>query len=338
MPIFYRGWLIILGIFLWSIPIKKSVAQDTQILGFVAGETSYQDEQLNFGIGEQDLFIRSQLNDNFSFIGETVFKFSANSATDFNASVERIIIAYNYKGNHSILFGKHHTPVNYWNNSFHHARVFFPTIARPILFGVDFVPLHTTGISFQGLNLGPLRFGYNLMIGNGLGATDVADNNEAKSITAALTINPLNDWHFGASIYRDVVSAGSNVTGSIIPSKTTQHLITATVANFSSKFELLAESTLALNDVTGFGQTNSFATYVYAGLHLNDKIVPYVRFDNLEYDSDEQFFDNEDTNSFIAGLRHEISYLIVVKLEYQHIDREFSGKADMLNAQIAIGF
>lgn len=330
-------WLVFLGLLLF-LPSHKLLGQDTQILGFVAGETSFQDNKLNFGVGEQDLFITSQLNDNFSFLGETVFKFSPNSPTDFNVSVERIIVAYNYKGNHNILYGKHHTPINYWNDTYHHGRVFFPTITRPLLFNAHIIPIHTTGIAFQGLNLGSLRFGYNVMIGNGLGSTDVNDNDKSKSITASLSIKPRDSWHLGASLYRDVIAAGASIHGEIIANTTTQHLLTATIANFGSKFELLAESTLATNDVSGFGQSTSYASYIYAGIRLNEKLVPYLRFDNLEYDSEEQFFDIDDTNSIIAGLRYEVSYLIVVKMEYQHIDREIAGSSDILNTQIAIGF
>ncbi len=338
MSISINGWLILLSLFLWLNPLSELVAQDTQIMGFVAGETFYEDEQLNFGIGEQDLFITSQLNDNFSFLGETVFKFSPDSPTDFNVSVERIIVTYNYKGNHNVLYGKHHTPINYWNDSYHHGRVFFPTIARPLLFSAEIIPIHTTGIAFQGLNLGDLRFGYNLMIGNGLGSTDVADNDSNKSITASVSIKPWNAWHFGASVYRDVIVAGAEVHGRIIPQKTNQLLYTGTVAHFGQKFELLAESTLASNEAAGSDMTYSTASYLYAGLRLNEKAVPYIRFDHLEYEAGEQFFDNQDTDSIIAGFRYEVSFLIVLKMEYQYIDREFSGSSNIINAQVAIGF
>ncbi len=338
MSILNSGWGFLMIILVFMQPVAKLAAQDTQILGFVAAEMFYQDETLNFGIGEQDLFITSRLNDNFSFLGETVFKFSPNSPTDFNVSVERIIVSYNYKGNHNILFGKHHTPINYWNDAYHHGRVFFPTIGRPLLFMADFIPIHTTGIAFQGLNLGDLRFGYNLMIGNGLGSTDVEENNKAKSVTALLNIKPWDGWHLGAAAYRDVISAGSVVHGRLIPNKTTQSLFTGTAAYFGQKFELLAESTLALNDVTGSSRTNSYASYVYAGLRLNEKVVPYIRLDNLQYDSGEQFFDNEDTTSIIAGFRYEVNYLIVLKMEYQYTDRDISGSSSLLNTQVAIGF
>lgn len=331
-------WVLCIAVVLWLNAFHPLVAQDTQILGFVAGETQYEDEQLSFGIGEQDLFITSHLNDNISFLGETVFKFSSNSATDFNVSVERIIVAYNYKGNHSILFGKHHTPVNYWNDSYHHGRVFFPTIARPLLFSEDIIPIHTTGIAFKGINLGDLRFGYNLMIGNGLGSTDVAENDKAKSITAAVSIKPVGDWHFGASVYRDDIAAGASIHGMLVTQETKQMLYTGTIAHFGQKFELLAESTLASNETGDADPTYSTASYIYGGLRLNEKLVPYLRYDHLEYEAGEQFFMNEDTDSIIAGLRYEVNYLVVLKMEYQYIDREVTGSSNVLNAQVAIGF
>jgi hypothetical protein len=83
-----------------------------------------------------------------------------------------------------LLVGKHHTPVNYWNYTYHHGRVFFPTIERPLLFEAEIIPLHTNGISLQGQNLGSAKFGYDVMIGNGLGSSDITDNDNRKSITA----------------------------------------------------------------------------------------------------------------------------------------------------------
>jgi hypothetical protein len=49
--------------------------------------------------------------------------------------------------------------------------------------------------------LGEMRFGYNVMIGNGIGSTDVAENNDTKSVTASLTMKPLDSWQFGASCW-----------------------------------------------------------------------------------------------------------------------------------------
>ena len=63
---------------------NKTKAQQTQIRGFVEAHAFFEDDKLSFGIGEQDLFITSQLSDRFSFLGETVFKFSSSSPTHFS--------------------------------------------------------------------------------------------------------------------------------------------------------------------------------------------------------------------------------------------------------------
>ena len=127
-----RFYLLAVGFLICS--IQRTAAQRTQIRGFVDVYSSYQDGKVSFGLGEQDLFITSEITERLSFLGETVFKYSLESPTDFDISIERIILKYNYFGNHSVLIGKHHTPVNYWNDTYHHGRVFFPTIDRPLLF------------------------------------------------------------------------------------------------------------------------------------------------------------------------------------------------------------
>jgi len=321
-----------------SVHLKLS-AQRTQIKGFVAVQAYQEDGKFNFGIGEQDLFITSELNDNFSFLGETVFKFSPNSSTQFNISVERIIVNYNYKGNHNALIGKHHTPTHYWNDTYHHGRVFFPTIERPLLFAAQTLPIHTTGLAMQGFNLGKLKFGYNIMIGNGIGSNDVVDNDSYKSVTAAIHIKPKDKLQLGLSFYNDVISEGADLHHDItVDEKINQQLYTATIAHFGRKFEFLAEGTLASNHANSTGTVNSFTSYLYTGVRIKDKLIPYIRIDYLDYQDEEIYFIKDDTFSFLAGMRYEISYLIVVKMEYQHIDKEMQGNRDLFNTQIAIGF
>jgi len=106
--------LFILSLFLLALlSYTKSYSQSTQIKGFVDVNTTLQDNKVSFGFGEQDLFITSELNDRLTFLGESVFKFTPSSPTMFSVSVERVIIKYNYSGNHNLLIGKHHTPINY---------------------------------------------------------------------------------------------------------------------------------------------------------------------------------------------------------------------------------
>jgi len=314
-----------------------AIAQNTTIKGFADLSVLY-DKKLSFGFGEQDLFITSQLNDRFSFLGETVVKYDPSAETEFGVSIERLIVKYNYYGNHNILLGKVHTPLNYWNDTYHHGRVFYPTIDRPLIFKKEIIPLHTTGIDFQGQNLGDIRFGYDLMVGNGLGSPPVSDNDKYKSITTAVHIKPIDNMRIGASYYHDIVSKGAEVEGKTINWKVKQQLFTGSFAYFGKKFEVLAESTLALNktDTTGVRQT--FAPYIYAGYKITPKIIPYVRFDDVHYQEGEILFTKDNTTAFVLGLRYQVNYLAVLKLEYQHTDAELEGKQDMVTFQIAIGF
>jgi hypothetical protein len=315
-----------------------SFSQNTQIRGFIDGLTTVQKGNVSFGFGEQDLFITSELSDRFSFLGESVFKFTASTPTEFSVSIERVVIKYNIAGNHNLLFGKHHTPLNYWNDTYHHGRVFFPTIYRPLLFDANIIPLHTVGASLQGHDLGKLKFGYDLMIGNGLGSSEVLDNDKRKSITAAVHIKPVDGLRIGLSFYDDAVAKGASVHDKVINWKVNQHLFTGSAAYFGKKIELLAESTFGTNHTDTTGTRQTIASYFYAGYKIKEKLIPYIRLDNLHFQEGEIFFHKDNTTSLVAGIRYDINYLTVVKLEYQHQHLELEGNVNKITAQIAIGF
>ena len=316
----------------------SSFGQRTLIRGFMDVFGTYDKNKLSFGLGEQDLFITSELNDRLNFLGETVFKFTPGSPTQFSVSIERVVMKYNITGNHNLLFGKHHTPINYWNDTYHHGRVFFPTIERPLLFAADIIPLHTTGISLQGHDLGTIKFGYDLMLGNGLGASEVLDNDKYKSVTAAIHIKPADRLRFGMSYYGDVISAGANVHGKVINWKVNQNLFTGSIAYFGNRLELLTEDTLALNHTDTTGTKTTTASYLYTGFKATEKFIPYIRVDYLHYQDGEIYYHKDNTTSFVGGARYQINYLAVVKLEYQYLHSEMNGNSNRVTAQFAIGF
>lgn len=329
--------LILLGI-AGSSHGQNSILQNTHIRGFIELDASYANKKMSFGFGEQDLFITSQITDRFSFLGETVFKYTPTTPTEFSVSIERAIAKYNYYGNNNLLLGKQHTPINFWNDTYHHGRVFYPTIERPLLFPADFIPLHTTGIAAEGHDLGSARFGYNLLIGNGLGSADVANNDTRVSVTAAVHIKPVDNLKLGVSYYNDRISPNAEVNGKIIPVQVNQQLFTGSISYFGPKFELLAEGTQALDKTDSTGTQYDWASYVYAGYRITDKLVPYFRLDNLQYGSGEVYYTKNNTKAFLIGVRYYVDYLLVLKLEYQHIDAQIQGKADAITFQLALGF
>ncbi len=339
--------IAIIGIFFFT----PSIGQNTQIRGFSATGVSYQDQTniVSFGFSEQDFLITSDINDRLSFLGETVVRYDEHSiATHFSVEVERIIMKYNYKGNHNILFGKHHTPINYWNDTYHHGKLFYPTIDRPLVFIANIIPMHTTGIGFQGHDLGKLKFGYDVMIGNGLGSTEILDNDKAKSLTVAAHIKPAQGLRIGASYYHDNIAKGASVhyhgddqvrhDDRVIEWRVDQNLFTGSVAYFGKKFEVLCESTLAVNrtDTTCYKKT--LGSYLYAGYKVTEKITPYLRVDDVHFQNGEIFFIKDNISSIIAGIGYQINYLANLKLEYQYQHSEITGGGNRLSAQIAIGF
>jgi hypothetical protein len=330
-------YFFIVGLF-FLLPCNRAFCQDTQIKGFIDVLSTYDSKKVSFGFDEQDLFITSVINDRISFLGESVFKYTPTTPTEFSLSVERVIIKYNFAGNNNIIMGKIHTPLNYWNDTYHHGRVFFPTIDRPILFGANIIPLHTVGLGIQGHDFGKLKFGYDFFIGNGLGSSEIVDNDKNKSITAAVHIKPADRLRLGFSWYYDVISKGANVHGKIINWKVNQHLFSGSISKFGKKFELLAEGTAGINSSDTTGSRTTLASYIYAGYRIADKVVPYVRYDNIHYQQGEIYYDKNNISSFVAGLRFEINYLAVIKLEYQYQHSELLNNTNKVTAQFAIGF
>lgn len=128
-----------------------------------------------FAEGEQDFFVTADLADKVSFLSESILKYDAMTSTKFSPSIERAQVKWDYYGNNSLIMGKFHTPLNTWNDEYHHGRIFYPTIDRPTAFG-SIVPLHTLGLDIRGQYLGRLNFGYDLVVGNGISSTDVSDD------------------------------------------------------------------------------------------------------------------------------------------------------------------
>jgi hypothetical protein len=115
-------------------------------------------------------------------------------------------------------------------------------------------------------------------------------------------------------------------------------LFRSSIANFAKKFEFLAEGTAGFNKTDTTGQKTTLASYVYAGYKIKEKIIPYVRFDNIKYQEGEIYYHTNNMSKLVAGIRYQLNYLAVVKLEYQYQHSEMMSDANNIIAQFAIGF
>ncbi|MHC2993711.1 hypothetical protein OB13_19805, partial [Pontibacter sp. HJ8] len=116
------------------------------------------------------------------------------------------------------------------------------------------------------------------------------------------------------------------------------NLVTASIASFGNNVELLVESMAGVTHTDSTGTRKSLSSYIYAGYKATEKIIPYIRYDNLRFQEGELGFHKNNTSSYLAGIRYQINYLAVIKLEYQHHRSEMFSPVNTVSTQFAIGF
>jgi hypothetical protein len=331
-----------------ALPVAMTVvastvlAQDTQIRGFA--DVTYRTGSKGtpapaFGLGQFDLFITSKLTPEFRFIGETVFEYDGQG---FVVDVERVIISYAPREWIKAGVGKHHTPIGYWNNAYHHGAVMQPTIERPLMFKFEdeggVLPIHTVGLLLSGTNIGTAHLTYDFLVGNGIGSTPISDNNQSKSYTAALRSQVTSALEVGISGYTDHAGRGTvNLAGDTLALGMTQRMVGGFVTFLGAKNEVIAEYQRVMNRSESDRSHATDALFVYAG-HRIGAFVPYARYDMLSYQAGDPYFAVNDTKMVLVGGRYDFGPMTTVKLEGRRRDMAIEGVTRELVAQVAIGF
>jgi len=332
-------------------------AQNERVDLRVYGHLQYTNENITnsgegvnyFSLGEQDFFILSDLHERVSFLGETVVKYDNGTSSRFAPSIERAQLKYDYFKNHSLILGKIHTPVNYWNDTYHHGRVFFPTIDRPESFSY-LVPIHSLGIRAQGQNLGSLNWGYDVCLSNGISSSDVFSSSPYKSIMTAVHMKPIEGMRIGVSYYNDYLSShspgvhiGHGAANTDYNGEMNFELYSASVAYFGQKLEFLYEGALNRTQTDSLGLSENNAQFVYSGWRIKEKYVPFVVMDFIDIsDRDLHNFPLR-SMKFVLGFRYEITPLMNLKvqaeqLSQKHDEHDHSHASYNLRIQFAYGF
>jgi hypothetical protein len=322
-------------VFVLGLSVPRGFCQERKLqfngFGHVEGILEDNDgKNAFFSVGEHDFFFNSTLSDRISFLGEFVVRFNKQSGTAFLPSIERSLIRYNYHGNHNMIFGKIHSPVNYWNDSYHHGRLFFPTIERPLAF-TYIIPLHTLGLQLQGQNLGKLNFGYDIVVGNGINSLDAGNRGVHLSFTGAMHIKPFENFRIGTSYFFESTQAHlpgphsghatnySHYDGPEYEGPMDVNNISLSVSYFGNKWELLNEAGLNLTSTDSLGQANNFTNFTYIGYRVNDKCIPYIAGDVIRVALNDLYVHHFDLLKFIVGFRYEVHYLLSLKAQVEHI-------------------
>src|SRR5881396_1489136 len=172
--------------------------------------------------GQFTMHLVSALAPKVNFFGELTLTarpdagIGAPPATGFNAEVERSIIRFDQSDMFKVSFGRYHTPINWWNTSFHHGQWLQTTISRPemVQFGGRFIPVHFVGALVEGsLPAGGWNVNYQAGVGNGRAsvisrAGDAGDNNTRPAWLLNVFTKPDQAFglQVGGSAYFDRIS------------------------------------------------------------------------------------------------------------------------------------
>ncbi len=336
-----------------------SIAQvkETKFNGF--GHVEFSLDNINnktnsyYSLGEHSFFVTSKLNNKISFLGEYVVRYNSNSATGFLPSIERSFVKFNYYRNHSIIAGKIHTPLNYWNDVYHHGRLFFPTIHRPNSFNY-FIPLHTLGVQFQGQNIGKLNFGYDIIIGNGINSTDIYQGHVDPPLGISLHIKPIDGMRIGLSHYYDYLP--NNISGSHTGhTKAPNHsnveytgaigvgLSSFSFAYFAKNIEILNEFNINTTRTDTLGKATNYSNFTYFGYPFADKNTIYALHDIMNVEKNDLYTNQIFIEKIGIGYKYEFSYLLNIKAQLEYERRILShnlgnSKRVSLEIQLAYGF
>jgi hypothetical protein len=294
-----------------------------------------------FGLGQFDLFITSALADRVSFASETVFEFD-QAAGSFVLDVERVIVGYELTEHFRLLGGKMHTPIGYWNNAYHHGQVISPTIERPFLFRFEdnggALPVHTTGVQLSGRDLTAGHVGFDVLLGNGLGNHPTNDSNATPSLTVAVHSQLTPSLRVGLSGFGDRVVAGTPTPrGDFTANAMTQLIGGGYLSYFADRLEGIAEVQEVRNESNGV-RTQSPGWYVYGGVRVAPRLVPYAVHDDLRLADTDPYFAPERIRRETLGVRFEQNAAVVLKAELRSTDRRGVPRATDAAVQLAVAF
>ena len=298
-----------------------------EIRGFADVDFSATDQKntnSGFNLGQLDLHLASPLSQKISYFGEITLNARPNQYT---VEVERSIIRYDYNDYFKLSFGRFHTPIGYWNTTFHHGAWLQTTIDRPFIVkvGGTFTPVHFVGFLAEGnIPSGNVGLSYNVGVGNGRGEIisrpgDAGDVNNNRAWVAKLFARPakLYGLELGGSIYQDKITFLAPTNQSYREWITSAYVAwTKGSPEFLLEFDNVRHRNIFTNQIT-----NSDAFYVQFAYRLprfERSFKPYYRLEYAHMPLSERVFAHFDQVESIFGLRYDISNFAAFKVEYRN--------------------
>ncbi|MEZ0153359.1 MAG: hypothetical protein AB9Q22_00435 [Candidatus Reddybacter sp.] len=324
------------------------------------GEARYYNETLS---GKKDVVAGQQAFHVISSFSERITAFGEFSLTfkesDTDTDVERLFIRYDFSDRLKLSLGRYHTPVGFWNASYHHGAWLQTTIDRPrvMKFGSQILPIHFEGVLAEGnLPVANINLAYRAGVGTGIHNNITVNNNHGhhgetdgdNAFTLQLYNRPSNihGLEFGASYYRDKVNIDST------PHHEDEHEHSAPDINeeiFGVHIALEQEAVEFIAEYIYWEHKNDGGAplsntgngfYVQAAHRLSGRfhqLKPYIRLDKISADNDDILFAKDQSfEGATLGLRYDFTDSAALKVEYRNQQEGDDDRFNSLVMQLSI--
>jgi len=312
--------------------------------------TDERGEKTGYRMGQFVLHFSSALSPRVSYFGEVSITPRKDAGTGdptasgFDVELERNIIRFDQGDHFKIAFGRFHTPINWWNATFHHGVWLHTTIDRPGMIG-SFIPVHFLGLILEG-TIGPrsLNLVYNAGVGNGRAKTlgragDAGDVNNSKAWMMNVRSQP--DQFFGLEVglsaYSDKIKQQD---GRIFD----EMILSAHLIWNKENPEVISEISQIHHDAKTSGKAfDHQAFYLQAAYRLPwaaARFKPYVRYEYSDINRADPAFETLSLakKRTIGGLRIDVSAYAAFKLEYRNEKNDGVPEINSGLAQVSFTF
>jgi hypothetical protein len=275
-----------------------------------------------FALGQFDTFMTSALSEDLSVLAEVVFEFGEDNQAVLD--VERVQLKWAPSDLFSLTAGRMHTPLGYWNQTYHHGAWFQTTAGRPemYLFEDDggILPVHMVGLQAAGTwHTRAAELKYSVAVVNGRGripdeipnAQDATDG-KAVSLWTGVAPSAVPGLELGVAGYLDTLPPD----GVERQEDLRERILGGYLVYQRRGVELLAEVSRILHE--GQGQEyETWGYYAQAGVRFG-RCTPYYRFDRVDVADGDPFLSPLDVTMHTAGLRIDVQTWAALKGEYHH--------------------